>query len=157
MAIAFTKVKLPWGWLGNMSGHEVRFDDKVWPTAEALFQALRFSDPAIREAIRAERNPMKAKFLAKGKADQMTVAPMSEQDVANMEVVVRAKLDSNPHLVDELLVTGEELIVEDITNRGKGGNHAFWGAALVGDTWVGENTLGKVWMKIRTERRQARQ
>jgi hypothetical protein len=51
MVIAFTKVRLPFGWLGNMNPFPLAHDGKVWPTAEHLFQALRFEDGSIREAI----------------------------------------------------------------------------------------------------------
>ena len=62
--IAFTKVKLPFGWLGNMSPHPIIFWDKEWRTAEALFQAGRFvTDDPIREEIRAEASPMSAKMI----------------------------------------------------------------------------------------------
>ena len=47
MAISFTKSKLPWGWLGNMSPFQIDAGaDGVWRTAEAKFQADRFTDQA---------------------------------------------------------------------------------------------------------------
>ena len=49
--IAFTKVKLPYGWLGNMSPYPIKFGDDTYLTTEALFQALRFSDPEIQAKI----------------------------------------------------------------------------------------------------------
>ena len=39
--IAFTRIDLPYGWLGNMSRHRVKHLDTWWETTEALFQALR--------------------------------------------------------------------------------------------------------------------
>ena len=157
MPITFTKVKLPNGWLGNMSGHAVEYNGKTWRTAEALFQALRFDNDEVREAIGAQHSPMGAKLIAKRHADKMTVVPMSAQDLANMELVLRLKLDQHPDLKDALLATGQETIIEDITNRPAGGRHAFWGMALVDGIWRGENTLGKLWMKLREELRNERQ
>lgn len=154
MAIAFTKVSLPYGWLGNMSPHPIWWFGKRWNTAEALFQASRFNDPLVREAIRAERSPMGAKMVAKKWADRMVVVPTSEQDVRNMEWVVSVKLEENRELVQQLLDTGDELIVEDVTARPAHGNHRFWGAALVNGAWVGENTLGKIWMRARERERR---
>ena len=64
--ISFTKVALPYGWLGNMSPHPVTYNEEVWRTTEALFQALRFNDPSIQKEIRDEKSPMGAKLKAKG-------------------------------------------------------------------------------------------
>jgi hypothetical protein len=59
---------------------------------------LRFEDGPIREASRSRRNPFAAKLLAKANADRMTVTPCSEQNLANMEVVLRLKLEQHPGL-----------------------------------------------------------
>lgn len=58
--IAFTKVDLPYGWLGNMAPYPVAYEDLTYRTTEALFQALRFKDRAIRQQIHAEKSPMAA-------------------------------------------------------------------------------------------------
>ncbi len=150
MVIAFTKVRLPFGWLGNMSPYAIAYGGQTWPTAEHLFQALRFEDGSIREAIRSTRNPFAAKLLAKTNSPRMTVTPCSPQDVDNMETVLRLKLDQHPRLKELLLATGQEEIVEDCSNRQRG-NALFWGAALQGGTWVGENRLGRLWMRLREE------
>ena len=75
MAIAFTKVDLPHGWLGNMSDHPVKYDGKWWLTTEALFQALRFDDPAIREELRTIKSPMGCKMRARREKAKMPTAP----------------------------------------------------------------------------------
>ena len=43
----------------------------------------------------------------------------------------------------------EELPKVVMSSASEGG--AFWGAALKDGQWVGENTLGKMWMKLREE------
>jgi len=150
--IAFTKVTLPYGWLGNMSRHPVTHDGKEWKTTEALFQAMRFAPPSpVRELIRAEKSPMGAKMVAKKHADQRVVEPLSEADVVLMKLVLRLKIMTYPDLKKELLGTDDAIIVEDVTKR-PGGTGSFWGAALQEDgTWKGENVLGKLWMEIREE------
>lgn len=150
MTIAFTKVRMPSGWLGNMSPFPVIHDGKLWPTAEHLFQALRFDDDTIRKAIRSRRNPFAAKLLAKANADRMAVQPCSQRDVENMEMVLRLKLEQYPELRERLLGTGDEEIVEDCTSRSRG-NALFWGAALREGSWIGDNRLGRLWMKLRQE------
>ncbi len=149
--IAFTKVKLPHGWLGNMAPYPVTFAGKTWRTTEALFQALRFNNEDVRTLIHAEKSPMAAKMVAKKHSELMVVVPASKQDLQNMEMVCRLKLEQHPEHKKLLKATGDALIVEDITKRAKGGRHSFWGAALVQDKWEGDNALGKIWMKLRSE------
>lgn len=150
MPITFTKVKLTHGWLGNMAPFGMLHDDKLWFSAEALFQALRFNNNSIKEEIRAAKSPMTAKMIAKREKANMVVVPQSEQDLANMEMVLRLKLKQHLPLKQLLLATGDEVIIEDCTNRPTGSG-PFWGAVLTDGEWVGENTLGKLWMKIRAE------
>jgi len=151
MPVTFTKAKLPFGWLGNMTRYPLNFEGQQWHTAEALFQALRFQDLQVREAIRVERSPMRAKMIAHAHADQMTVEPASAADLANMELVLRLKLAQHPKLQQALLETCDQQIIEDVTRRTGSGRHAFWGMALRSGEWVGENALGKIWMKLREE------
>lgn len=146
--IAFTKVALPYGELGNMSPHRILYLGKRYKTAEALFQALRFDDEEIREAIRTSPSPMTAKMIAKKHRTRMVVEPQSHQDLDNMRLVLRLKVDQNPEVKRILLATKSDEIVEDCTNRNRG-SAKFWGAALVGGAWEGENWLGRLWMELR--------
>jgi ribA/ribD-fused uncharacterized protein len=149
--IGFTKVVLPYGWLGNMSPFPLNFGGKEWRTSEALFQALRFKDESIQELIRAEKSPMSAKFVMKANKEHITTEPHSKKDVMNMKMCLRLKLEQHPQLVQELIDTGDKLIIEDVTARGDKGGNLFWGAMLVDGEWVGENMLGKLWMELRKE------
>lgn len=159
-AIKFTKVKLPFGWLGNMSPYPIQYDGKEWRTTEALFQAMRFNDDELKERIRAEKSPMGCKFKMKaivkeleanGELHKRHIEPLSEADVANMEICVKLKIEQYPELKKQLLETGDTPIYEDVTARGSRGTNLFWGAMLVDGKWIGQNTLGKVWEKVRKE------
>jgi ribA/ribD-fused uncharacterized protein len=154
MPITFTRVKLPHGWLGNMAPFPVKHDGKWWKTTEALFQALRFDDEAIAEEIRSEKSPMAVKMIAKREKTKMVVVPQSEQDLANMKMVLRLKLEQHQELKQQLLDTGNETIIEDCSKR-PGGSGNFWGAVLKDGQWIGENMLGGMWMKLRDELRQS--
>jgi ribA/ribD-fused uncharacterized protein len=153
--IAFTSVRLAYGWLGNMSPHPIQFDGMEWRTAEALFQALRFDDAEIKEAIRAKKAPMAAKFVARANKDKMVVQPQSPADLENMRRVLRLKLRQHPELRQKLYDTGDATIIEDCTSRTRASGK-FWGAALQEGQWVGENQLGKLWMELRDELRARR-
>jgi ribA/ribD-fused uncharacterized protein len=146
--ISFTKTKLPNGYLGNMFASPIEYDGKVWRTAEALFQALRFHDDSIREMIRNEKSPFGLKLKVKSITDQMTIAPKSDQDIENMRLVIRLKFDQHPELMEQLLSTGDAIIIEDVTKR-KSGNSIFWGAYLSNGHWTGENKLGEMLMELR--------
>lgn len=148
--IGFTKTKLPYGWLGNMSPYPIQFGPDTYRTTEALFQALRFTDKDIQNEIRENKSPMGAKFVMKANKDKITTEPHSKKDVINMEMCLRLKLSQHPELIDELLATGDLPIIEDVTARGDKGGNLFWGAMLVDGKWVGQNVLGNLWMNLRT-------
>ena len=154
--IAFTKVKLPFGWMSNMSPHPITVGDLTWRTAEALFQACRFAfnDP-IRLEIHSQTSPMAAKMVAKKEVARMVVVPQSSDDLGLMELVLRLKLQAHPNLAEELKATGKALIIEDCSKRPHGSG-LFWGAEKVTNEdgtiwWRGSNNLGHLWDKLRTE------
>jgi ribA/ribD-fused uncharacterized protein len=148
--IGFTKVSLPYGWLGNMSPYKIYFQGKEWRTTEALFQAMRFKDVEIKEAIQLEKSPMGAKFKAKKHKDKMVIDPMGSIDKLNMEICVALKLKQHPNLKEMLIKTGSSLIYEDVSTRKNRGSSLFWGAVLNKDGSLdGENVLGKIWMNER--------
>lgn len=150
MPIAFTKVALPYGWLGNMSPHPVVIDGIRWHTAEHAFQAFRFpSDHMIWQIIQNTKSPMGAKMMVKNVVQDMIVVPGSADDYQLMKLVVREKALQN-NLLEPLLATGSELLIEDVTRRPHGRNK-LWGMALIDGQWVGENWLGNIWMDLRTE------
>jgi len=143
------KVREPFGILGNMSAHPVEHLGVSWFHTEGLFQALRFhADHPIREEIRAHKNPMKAKFAAKGKAVEMNVTMLSDEDLDNMRLCLRLKLEAHEDVREVLASTAGRRIVEDCSNRQRGSG-LFWGAALREGAWYGDNWLGVLWEEIR--------
>ncbi len=149
--ITIRKAKEPFGWMGNMSAFQIEHPQGViWRTAEALFQALRFEDETIKEAIRAEKSPMTAKFTAKAHAAEMAILPCSPQDLNNMRLVLKLKMEQHPALQQILLNTGDATIIEDCTRR----RPSPWGAQLIDEKWIGENMLGLLWMELRNELKQ---
>ncbi len=146
--IWFTKVSLPYGWLGNMAPYPVVYDGARWLTTEALFQALRFEDEDLRRIIRMEPSPMGAKMKAKKHKDLQVVKPMSPADVANMRLCLRLKVEQHRVVRERLLATGDALIHEDVGNR-PGARHLFWGARRTPQGVQGTNTLGRLWMELR--------
>ena len=146
--ITFTKVKKPYGWLGNMAPYPIMFHGKEYRTSEALFQVMRFNDEEVIEEIRAQKSPMAAKMIAKKHKDKMVVKPCSTKDLMNMRKVLAQKVGQHPELKEMLLETGDERIIEDCTKRDRG-SARYWGAVLVDEKWEGRNFLGKLWMIVR--------
>lgn len=146
--IGFTKVALPYGWLGNMAPYPITWSGRTWRTSEALFQALRFDDEEVKDLICAEKSPMGAKFKAKANREKMQITPLSHEDLENMRLCIKLKLDNHPKLREELKKTGEAILFEDVSARPRG-NNLFWGAVLSDGELVGENMLGKIWMEFR--------
>jgi predicted NAD-dependent protein-ADP-ribosyltransferase YbiA (DUF1768 family) len=138
--IIIRKVKDEYGWLGNMSPFPVEHLGNLWRTSEALFQALRFDDAAIRAKIRDQKSPMSAKMAAKKHRAEMIVEPMSAADLENMRLCLRLKVDQHSELREMLLQTGDALIIEDCSNRQRGSG-LFWGAALIGECCRGHSTF----------------
>lgn len=152
MPILIRKVAEPYGWLGNMSPYPVRWQGQTYRTTEALFQCLRFTDQTIIEDIRSQKSPMGVKMVAKKHRDAMVLDPCSPQDLENMRLCLRLKLEQHPQLKTDLLATGDEVIIEDCSKRPRG-NSLFWGAASRGGDWNGKNWLGKLWMELRSSLR----
>jgi ribA/ribD-fused uncharacterized protein len=152
--IAFTKVALPYGWLGNMAPYPVIYNSVTYKTTEALFQALRFENhPQVQKEIIAQTSPMSAKMVAKKYKhllEEEGYELLGEKDVANMRLCVNLKLEQHPDLAQQLIDTGSALIIEDCTSRPQGSG-IFWGAAKTANGWTGKNILGEIFMDKRQE------
>jgi N-glycosidase YbiA len=156
--IAFTKVKLPYGWLGNMAPYPIVYENKRYKTSEALFQSLRFKDyPEIQEKIMNENSPMGAKMVAKSHKSLLEkdgYELLGQQDIEYMKICLKEKIKQHPDLVKKLLDTGDSILIEDCSSRSHGSG-LFWGSALKNDIWVGQNVLGEMWMSERAELNQS--
>ena len=148
--IAFTKVRLAHGWLGNMAPFPLQADGRLWRTSEALFQARRFADAGAVDAIHGAPSPMQAKMIAKEHASKMVIKPRTAVDVDNMRRVLRLKIDQHPQLKAMLLETHGR-IIEDCSARPSA---IFWGARRTSTGWEGQNMLGVLWMELREQLRQ---
>lgn len=119
-----------------------------------MFLALRFApdDEEAREAVSEPRSPMKAKMIAKRFRARQVVAPLSDQDVENIGLCLRLKMDAHGELRRKLIASGDRLLVEDCSARGRRVNNLFWGAnedCPLGYAWEDRNMLGRLWMEER--------
>lgn len=146
------KVKEPFGILGNMSPHDVQWMGIIFSRAEMLFQAMRFAVGSKPwKLLVFEKNPIKAKMIAKAHKDEMIVEPRSADDVSNMITALQWKHDRHADVRQALRQTEQRWIIEDCSNRPTESG-LFWGAAWQPDgSWKGQNALGELWMQIRKE------
>lgn len=151
--ISFTKVALPYGWLGNMSPHPVVYDSNNYKTTEALFQCMRFKRfPEVQKEIRECKSPMGAKMIAK-KYKHLLVKDDFKDDIVNMKLCLELKVQQHTQLKEQLLNTNNSILIEDCTKRSSSASALYWGAKWDKETqqWVGNNILGALWKEIRNK------
>ena len=107
--LLITKVKLPGGWLSNMSPHPVSYEGKRWRTCEALFQALRLEDEDAKEVIRKESSPMAAKMVPKTITQIWSHFRSSFETQRNCE----GSLNANGSLSDSVARVRYEILLMD--------------------------------------------
>ena len=126
--------------LSPFSAHEVEIDGVIYKTVEHAYQALRVCKEK-RTVIMNAHSPMDAwREGQKCKAAGELVEGFDK--LALMEQIFRVKLDQHPDVVAVLTATRErELLKVYDTDY-------FWGT---GADDSGENQMGKLWMKLRSE------
>lgn len=125
----------------NFGLFPITINGNKYPTNEHYFQSVKFTDLAYQETIRLCATPKEAKLL--GSSRKHPIQP--NWDIVRLEVMetcVRAKFSQHDYLKNLLLETDDALLVEDSPND------YFWGC---GKNKTGENHLGHILMKIRTE------
>lgn len=123
--------------LSNFYPVEIKLDGIVYPNAEAAFQAQKTLDVEERHKFSMLKNPVQAKRLGR------KVKLRDDWEEVKLEImteIVSQKFLQHPHLIEMLLQTGDEELVE-----GNKWGDRFWGVCK----GKGENHLGKILMKIR--------
>ncbi|KAJ6495952.1 DUF1768-domain-containing protein [Mycena vulgaris] len=131
----------------NSSAHPVKYNGKVYPTSEHLFQAFKYMDlrPDIAEQIRACKSL--SKVFKHSRAHLAHQHPdWDRMDISKMEITLYHKFAQNEELRQQLLGTGDAELVNYTQTE-------FWG---VGKDQRGRNELGKVLERVRSSLREAR-
>lgn len=123
--------------LSNFYPVEIKLDGIVYLNAETAFQAQKTLDVEERRKFSMLKNPVQAKRL--GRKVKLR-DDWEEVKLDIMTEVVSQKFLQHPHLIEMLLQTGDEELVE-----GNKWGDRFWGVCK----GKGENHLGKILMKIR--------
>lgn len=123
--------------LSNFYPVEIKLDGIVYPNAETAFQAQKTLDVEERRKFSMLERPVQAKRL--GRKVKLR-DDWEEVKLDIMTEIVSQKFLQHPHLIEMLLQTDDEELIES----NKWGDR-FWGVCK----GVGENHLGKILMKIR--------
>ena len=129
--------------LSNFAPSLLPYEGEVYPTVEHAFQAAKTNDPEEKIAIREANTPGLAKRLGR----RVSLRPDWEQvKVQIMTDLVRLKFE-DPGLREQLIGTGDAFLSEVNTH-----GDTTWGQVRAsGGILVGENLLGKILMKFRSE------
>jgi ribA/ribD-fused uncharacterized protein len=125
--------------LAAWSKHGFELAGVCWPSVEHHYQAMKFEDPVLRDAIRVAPHPKETQKIAKKNRRKVRKDWKSLRKI-HMTRAVYLKCRSHPQAARALLGTGTARIVE--TSQ----YDYFWGCGRDGR---GENNYGKVLMDVR--------
>ena len=127
--------------LSNFSAFQLVWKGRVWPTSEHAYQAEKFTDEAIIEALSTARSVDEAYEVAQIHKEKRRT-DWDEIKVEVMRSIFVAKINQHPKIKKMLLESGERMLIKDSSLD------AYWGWGPQKD---GLNMMGKLWMEIRDE------
>lgn len=127
-------------WLSNFYTCSITYNGITYTSSEAAFQAQKA--PGIASQF-SKLNPNKAKALGRKVKIRKDWEDVKDQV---MYEIITAKFTQNPELMDKLLATGDEELIE-----GNDWGDMYWGYDT--DYKKGLNKLGKILMRVRDELR----
>jgi len=148
MTIYFYKVSQPYGCFSNFSPHGIDIEGTYWPTVEHYYQGQKFvgsPDAPIIPLIHAAATPEEAAALGRCQTRRLRL----DWELVKTQVMRRAilrKFITHPQIQEILLMTGDEILIEDSPTD------YFWGC---GANKTGDNHLGKILMSVRAEIRNS--
>ena len=133
-----------YGCFSNFSKHPIFLDGLIWSTTEHYYQSSKFEEKKVRDLIRLSPSPAAAKLLAKQNKQHQRDNWSDQKEEFMMNALI-AKFTQHPELLERLLSTGQNRIVERPTND------SYWGEDDFGN---GLNRLGVLLMNIRDSFRE---
>ena len=145
-ACVFRFTRDEWGIFSNFypSIQAIDAAGHAFKTSEHLYQAAKFrGSPDVQTRIAGAASARESADAGRS-ADNKPGADWNSRRVNAMRWVIRMKREANPELVDAALQkTGDRPIVEFSRHD------SFWGAQPQGNSLVGQNVLGTLWMELR--------
>ena len=131
-----------WGKFSNFAPLAAPIAAGPWTfsTSEALYQAAKFAAaPEVQRRIARTPTAREAAAFGRGTSDGWNA-----QRVNAMRWVLRMKREANADAIDAALARSGDRPIVEVSTR-----DAWWGAKPAGDTYRGENVLGRLWMELR--------
>lgn len=125
----------------NFSSHAVVYKNILYPTAEHAYHASKFDDEKIKNEILNAKSPLEAYKIGKLNKSKR-ISNWDEIKINVLYEIIKEKVNQHIEVKEALLSTGNNEIVE--VNP----NDSFWGNGKDGK---GENQMGKILMRIRSE------
>ena len=125
--------------LSPFAALEIEISGIRYKTAEHAYQALRVPQE-FRKNITDTNSPLEAWREGQKCKEAGRVLAVNKDEI--MEQVFRAKLNQHPYLTEILLATGNRKLIKVIPTD------LYWGVDEKGE---GENRMGRLWMKLRSE------
>ncbi|MEL6897360.1 MAG: NADAR family protein [Planctomycetota bacterium] len=142
--IKFYRSSDAYGEFSNFAVYPIHIGDRVWPSTEHYYQAMKLTDILEQEEIRAAYSPKQAALM--GRAAERTVRDDWESTKVNvMRDALMAKFTQHEELSALLRGTGDAQIIETSASDD------YWGD---GGDGKGKNMLGRVLMEVRAKLRE---
>ncbi|MFZ2587958.1 MAG: NADAR family protein [Alphaproteobacteria bacterium] len=131
-----------WCYLSPFSAHQIDIWGESFPTVEHAYHWKRYVAGPARTQIKATKSPVECLHVSHQlKTNPSLLDPAFDKD-AVMEDLFRAKLAQHPHVAEVLKLTGERVLLKEISTD------PYWGT---GPDGKGLNKMGDLWMKLRKE------
>lgn len=145
MAIHFFSKSQTHREFSNFAPFPVAIEGRRWPSVEHFYQAQKFTDAALQNAVRKLPNGSAARDYAHKNRARVRPDWDAMKDAVMLRAV-RCKFEQHAALRDMLLATGEEELIEAAPTD------LYWG---VGRDGTGQNKLGRIMERVRAELRAA--
>ena len=137
-----------WGEFSNFAPLAASIAAGPWTfvTSEHLYQAAKFpAAPDVQHRIARAPTAREAAAVGRGTAAGMN-PDWNAQRVNAMRWVLRMKREANAAAIDAALARSGDRPIVEVSTR-----DTWWGAKPAGDTYRGENVLGRLWMELRLQ------
>ena len=146
----FRFTRAEWGEFSNFAPLAAPIVAGPWSfsTSEHLYQAAKFAAaPDVQRRIASAPTAREAATIGRRTAG---LSPdWHAQRVNAMRWVLRMKREANAAQVDAALTRSGDRPIVEVSTR-----DLWWGAKPGGDTYRGENVLGRLWMELRQQLRE---
>jgi len=131
-----------WAYLSPFSAHQIEIWGEKFATVEHAYQTKKFLAGPAQDEIKNTKSAYSAwRTNWKYKSDKSLLNPDFDK-LKVMEELCRAKIAQHKEVLEVLKMTGDRGLLKNVESD------FYWG---VGKDGSGENMLGKLWMKIRSE------